>query len=222
MKDDPGRCEVVVFARAPLPGKVKTRLAATLGAVQAADVYRTLLDHTVKEALGTLLPVTVSLAEAGETGGWVPPPRVALTFQQGGTPGERMANAFAERFAAGAEAVILVRSDSPRLTRGTILHAAELCREFPVVVVPTVDRGYSLIAQHTPGAAIFAGIPWAAPATMTATRARLRRLGLEWHELPEVDDVRTLSDLEQAVADPDVDETLRRRLQAAASFPLRF
>jgi uncharacterized protein len=211
------RTEVVVFARVPEAGRVKTRLAAAIGTAAATEVYRALLEHTLAEALASGYPVTLALAEpAADPAAWTPPLGVGVELQAGGDLGERMAAAFAARFAAGAGVVVLVGSDVVDLDRSRLRRAAAACARAPVVLAPAADGGYALVAQRAPGVAIFAGVPWSSSRTLAATRARLARLGAAHEELETVRDIDTADDLRAALAAPGLDEGLRRRLAAAA------
>lgn len=209
------RTEVVVFGRAPEAGRVKTRLAAAIGARAAAQVYRAVLEHTLTEAAASGFPVTLALAEPAEPGqAWAPPPGLGVGLQAGGDLGERMAAAFAAHFAAGAEVVVLVGSDTPRLDAAMIRRAAEACGRSPVVLGPAADGGYVLVAQRAPGVEIFAGVPWSSPRTLAATRERLALLGSGYEELETVRDIDTGDDLAAVLADPALAGDLRRRLEA--------
>ncbi len=209
------RTDVVVFGRTPQAGRVKTRLAAAIGARAAAQVYRAVLEHTLAEAAASGFPVTLALAEpAGPGMAWAPPPGVGVELQTGGDLGVRMAAAFAAHFAAGAELVVLVGSDIPRLDAAMIRRAAAACARVPVALGPAVDGGYVLVAQRAPGVAMFAGVPWSSPDTLAATRARLALLGTGHEELETVRDIDTWDDLAAVLADPALAVDLRRRLEA--------
>ena len=209
--------EVVVFGRVPEAGRVKTRLAAAIGAAAAAQVYTALLEHALAEALASGYPVTLALAEAVGPGvAWAPPPGIGVELQVGGDLGERMAAAFAARFATGVETVVLVGSDAPGLDAALMRRAAVACARVPVVLTPALDGGYALVAQRAPGAALFDGVPWSSPDTLAATRVVLQRLGIAHEELDAVRDIDTAGDLRSLLADPGLDGELRRRLAAAA------
>jgi rSAM/selenodomain-associated transferase 1 len=209
------RTDVVVFGRPPRAGRVKTRLAAAIGAAAAAEVYRALLEHTLAEALASEYPVTLAVAEpAAAPGAWFPPPGVGVERQADGDLGERMAAAFASHFTAGAGVVVLVGSDVPGLDAATMRRAAAACARAPVVLGPAVDGGYVLVAQQAPGVAMFAGVPWSSPDTLAATRARLALLGVGHEELETVRDIDTGDDLAAVLADPALAGDLRRRFEA--------
>jgi len=189
------RACLVVFGREPVPGRVKTRLARAVGSGRAATVYRELLERTLAAALGTELPVVLSLASP-LTGLWTPPAGLAVEVQGPGDLGIRMAEAFARRFAAGVDRVLLVGSDCPGVTSEHLLATVERLGRFPVVLGPARDGGYWAIGQRAPGTDCFAGVPWSSPRTLEATRDRLRALGVPWAETVTLADVDTVEDLE--------------------------
>jgi hypothetical protein len=210
------RNRVVVFGRVPEPGRVKTRLAAGIGAEVAAKVYRVLLEHTLGEAVATGWPVTLALAEPSPPGldGWVPA-GVDVELQVGGDLGTRMANAFAAHFRGGNDVVVLVGSDLPLLDQTLLREAVMSCERVPVVLGPAADGGYYLVGQRAPGLEIFTGIPWSVSETLATTRARLRALGSPHDELRMLRDLDTPEDLEAFLAEPALEHALRRGIEAA-------
>ena len=207
---------VVVFGREPVPGRVKTRLAARLGAAAAAAVYEALLTHALAEATATGWHVTLSLAEAPSPG-WRPPAAVAMEVQPPGSLGERMAAAFRRAFAANRDPVVLVGSDLPLLSRSHLADAAEGAGRRGVALGPALDGGYYLVAQRAPGLDLFDAIPWSSPRTFEATLARARSLGVEPALLPLLPDADTTGDLREALTNPGLDTGLRAVIGAALS-----
>lgn len=207
---------VVVFGREPVPGRVKTRLAAGLGPERAAAVYAVLLDATLAVARRAAERVVLALAEPPSPG-WVPAEPVELEVQVPGDLGRRMAAAFARRFAEGETRVVLVGSDCPALSAAHLRSAHAALDDVPVALGPAADGGYWLVAQRAPGVAgMFEGVPWSSPGTLAATRRRLGELDVAWRELPELSDLDTAEDLEAVLADLAVPAALRRRLERAA------
>jgi rSAM/selenodomain-associated transferase 1 len=212
------RREIVVFGRVPVAGRVKTRLAAGIGAAAAAEVYRLLLDHALTEACAAAPAVVLALAEAALAGAdWRPPPGVAVEIQADGDLGARMRAAFDRRFAAGADAVVLVGSDLPGLSSGGLAAAFSELERAPVVLGPSVDGGYWLVGQRPPGADLFSGIRWSTPTVLESTRRRLHDLGIAHAELPRLRDLDTVEDLRALAADPVVPGELRVRLDEHVS-----
>lgn len=212
------RREIVVFGRVPVAGRVKTRLAAGIGPEAAAEVYRLLLDHALAEARAAGPAVVLALAEAPPAGAdWRPPPGVAVELQSDGDLGARMRAAFDRRFAAGADAVVLVGSDLPGLSSGGLADAFSGIEAAPVVLGPSDDGGYWLVGQRRPGCDLFSRIPWSSPEVLGSTRRRLLELGVEHVELPQLRDLDTIEDLRALAADSTVPEGLRVRLDEHAS-----
>lgn len=192
--------EIIVFGRWPAPGRVKTRLAAAVGAEAAAEIYRGLLDHTLQEALATHRAVTLALDGRPETGGWIPPEGVRITAQSAGDLGERMHHAFGERFASGATAVVLLGSDIPGVSAELVEEAFTRLGRIPVVIGPAADGGYWAVGQTRPGLDIFSGVPWSTPTTLAETRKRLRVFGVDFAELARLRDIDTIGDLEAVLS----------------------
>jgi uncharacterized protein len=206
---------IVVFARPPIPGRTKTRLAAAIGSTAAARVAQILLENTLAAAAETGRRTILALADS--TDGWRPPGGVELELQGVGGLGERMAGAFTRRFAEGHRRVVLVGSDCPAAQPDRLQEAVSALDLAAVVLGPVVDGGYWLVGQRAPGAEIFTGIPYSSPRTLAATRARLRERGVDWSELDVLADIDTWEDLEAAMTDPTVSSGLRRRLAEVVS-----
>jgi len=203
---------VVVFGREPIPGRVKTRLAAGVGDEVAARVYAVLLDHALHTAADGGSRVVLSLDEAPSLS-WAARIGVPFEIQSGEGLGGRMAEAFALRFAEGEDRVVVVGSDCPGMATRHLSSAAEELERAEVVLGPATDGGYYLVAQRPPGVDLFSDIPWSTGATMTATRQRLSRLGTEWIELDELSDVDTEADLAAMIDDPSTPALLARRVR---------
>ncbi|MEW6338975.1 MAG: TIGR04282 family arsenosugar biosynthesis glycosyltransferase [Acidobacteriota bacterium] len=206
---------VVVFGREPVPGRVKTRLAAEVGPARAAAVYAALLAHTLEQAQHSGLDAVLALAEPASAA-WRPPASVPVEVQTGGDLGARMAASFARHFRRGAETVVLVGSDCPYLLASHLRAAAAACLAVDVVLGPALDGGYWLLGQRAPGADLFTGVPWSSPLTLDATRGRLAALGVSHRELESLRDVDDSSGLDSALsltgAAPGVREAMRRAL----------
>jgi rSAM/selenodomain-associated transferase 1 len=194
-------CHLIVFAKAPVPGKVKTRLVPSLGALAAARLYERMVLHSLSTAVNS----RVGLVHL-----WCTPStehpflnrcakefQVALHLQENGDIGRRMAHAFQETLKVVTFALLL-GTDCPSLTQDDLTEAvAALRRGSNVVFVPTEDGGYCLLglSQYAPD--LFKGISWGTAFVLEQTRARLRELGWSWHELTERWDVDRPEDVER-------------------------
>lgn len=168
------RTRVLVFAREPRAGRVKTRLIPLLGEAGAARLHARL----VRRALAT-----ARAARLGRVQLWT------TRRQRGADLGARMLHAF-RRGLRRAERVILIGADCPVLRARDLRAAARwLAGGADAVFAPAEDGGYALIALRRVAPRLFEEIAWGGAQVMAQTRARLALLGWRWRELPEVWDV---------------------------------
>jgi rSAM/selenodomain-associated transferase 1 len=191
--------KVVVFAKAPLAGHVKTRLAPALGAAGAAELHRRLVRRTLRTAIGADVG-SVELccapdARHGFFADCAAEHGVELTAQGPGDVGERMARAFDR-----AAPAVLIGSDCPALESADIAAAARALDRADVALVPAEDGGYVLIALRAPAPGVFADIAWGASDVLLRTRARIAALGMSSAELASLWDVDRPADLERIAA----------------------
>jgi rSAM/selenodomain-associated transferase 1 len=193
------RCRILVFAKAPVSGQVKTRLIPALGAEGAAALHRRLVHHSLATACAAQ-PACVELWCAPDPGHaffstCAKQFSVSLHTQQGVDLGEKMAHAIADGLQR-AEKILLVGTDCPAM-KASDLHAAAaaLSNKIDAVFIPVADGGYALVGANKNIASAFASIDWSTAQVMQQTRARLRQAKLRWHELPELWDVDTPQEL---------------------------
>jgi rSAM/selenodomain-associated transferase 1 len=198
---------VLVFVRAPEPGRVKTRLAAAVGPEAALRVYRRLAEHTLREAAalageGVQVRVHHTPADAGDAvRAWLGAGPVYLP-QAEGDLGMRMEDAFARAFAAGMERVVIVGSDLPDVSASLLRRAFDLLDAHPAVLGPARDGGYYLLGLSKMIDGIFDGIAWSTPDVLSSTLARFRAAGIEPAMLEELVDVDEVGDLPEGWLDP--------------------
>jgi rSAM/selenodomain-associated transferase 1 len=185
-----------LFAKRPVPGRAKTRLAAETSPEWAADVARAFLLDTIFR-LGTL-PVRRVLAYAPASAHEYFRQAVGglfeLTPQADGDLGRRLAAFAAGQFRAGAGAVVLVGSDSPSLPVEHVTRAFTELARADVVLGPATDGGYYLLGLTPRAPDLFAGIPWGGPDVLRATVERLAGTDSRLALLPPWYDVDTLAD----------------------------
>ncbi len=189
---DAERAAVAVFAKAPTPGAVKTRLASVLGADAAASLHAGLVRHALSAAVQARIgPVTLwcapdashpFFARCGEQFG------VALAGQGDGDLGARMQSAFAQA-ARDERRLVLIGSDCPVLAAPHVRRALEALAAHDAVFVPAEDGGYVLVGLARPVPGLFDGIAWGTAAVMTQTRERLAAAKASWLELETLWDV---------------------------------
>lgn len=190
---------LLIFAKSPVPGRVKTRLAGQLGARGAAELYKRLLRRTLAIARAArLCPVELWCAPDARHGFFADCRRdygVRLRRQRGGDLGRRMNHAL-NRALAGKAYAVLIGGDCASLGAAELREALDhLATGREVVLGPAADGGYLLVGLHRPCPALFRGIAWSTPTVLAATRRRLDRAGLAWVELPAGWDVDTPADL---------------------------
>lgn len=190
---------IALMARAPEPGKAKTRLIPRLGAAGAARLHAAMTRHTLGAIARSGMPATLWCAPdadhaffaecAGEFG-------VELRVQPDGGLGARMRRAF-ER--AGGP-LLLMGSDCPVVDAALLRTCADALARSPAVFLPTLDGGYGLVGLAHPIPEIFDDMPWGTDAVMAITRRRLESLGIIWEEPAEIWDVDTPGDLVRLAA----------------------
>jgi rSAM/selenodomain-associated transferase 1 len=194
------RRAVLVFVRAPQPGRVKTRLAAAIGDPAALAVYRRLAGHTLAEvralaADGVEVRVHYAPADAGdEMRAWLGDGPLYLP-QADGDLGARMKDAFARAFGDGAERVVIVGSDLPEVSAALLRRAFELLDAHPAVIGPASDGGYYLLGLRGMADGIFDGMEWSTPHVLRTTVERFGAAGVRPAALEVLADVDTVDDL---------------------------
>jgi rSAM/selenodomain-associated transferase 1 len=189
---------VIVFAKAPVPGAVKTRLSPALGAAGAALLHERLVDRALQTACAAGVGA-VELCCAPDRSHPFFAARaerfgVALTEQGPGDLGERMHRALAMGLPA-----VLIGADCPVMTPEYVREAAgALSAGYDAALGPAEDGGYVLVAAARIEPAAFARIRWGGPDVMEEQRARLRALGWRWQELAPLWDMDRPADLERA------------------------
>ncbi len=185
---------IVVLLREPLPGKVKTRLAASIGAEDAAAVYSRLIDVTLTAAGLTDVPVYLRYD------GRLPEPserlsRFIYALQSPGNLGDRMRHALDDAQALHGRA-ILIGSDCPEISEAILRDALLKLHKADVVIGPATDGGYYLIGiAGPPDRRLFADMPWSTDRVFALTLDRCAEAGLQVAILPMLSDVDTLEDL---------------------------
>jgi rSAM/selenodomain-associated transferase 1 len=207
---------VIVFARAPHPGAVKTRLVPPLAPEEAAALHARLVKRTLETARAASfrrieLHGTPDINDpffrfcAGHFA-------VALAAQAGGDLGARMLAAFASALATHPRALLL-GSDCPALTARHLRQADRALREgADAVFIPCEDGGYALIGLQRAEARLFDGIAWGGENVMADTRTRLTRLGWRWRELETLWDVDRPQDYERLLASGLLDSRRARQV----------
>jgi len=190
---------VALMARAPVPGKAKTRLIPRLGATGAARMHAAMTRHALQEIVRSGLSATL----------WCDPDidhpfftecerdfGIALRPQPFGDLGDRMLAIFE----AAKGPLLLMGSDCPAIDARFLLTCGRLLARHAAVVAPTADGGYGLIGLQSPFGDVFRDMPWGTDAVMALTRRRLLKGNIDVAETSEIWDVDTPDDLTRLAA----------------------
>lgn len=198
-------CRLIVFAKAPVSGKVKTRLIPAIGARAATALYEKMVSYCLTSAIDAGVgPVDLWCAPSMEHPFFARCGRrfqLELHTQPDGDLGQRMAHAFSETLKIST-CVLLMGSDCPGLTCDDLREAKALLQEgADAVICPAEDGGYVLLGLRRFAPELFSGILWGTESVLEQTRTRLRRLEWRWQELSERWDVDRPEDLQRLMSE---------------------
>lgn len=198
---------ILVFAKRPAAGQVKTRLTPPLPPDEAASVYEACMRDVIAIATRQRAQVEIWYHDDLRARLYFDSelPQLKAVAQFEGDLGAKMLDAFDRSFADGAERVLIIGTDSPTLPE-TVLNAAfDDLYEADVVVGPSRDGGYYLIGLNANAAprsrVLFDAIGWSGSTVFRSTLERAEQAGLRSRVLPGWYDVDTIDDLRQALRD---------------------
>lgn len=196
----------LVLAKAPVPGRVKTRLGAVMGHEVAASLAAAALLDTLDACSAAFDACHLALdgsfedavdgpALASATAGWQVFPQVS------GDLGDRLVAAHDQAAASSSGPVVQVGMDTPQLTAADLRAIADQVRPGTAVLAPALDGGWwALGSADAAGTAVLAGVPMSTPHTYERTRAALTGAGLEVRTAPVLRDVDTVADARAVAA----------------------
>jgi len=195
---------LVIMAKEPAPGKVKTRMVPPLSLGEAARLYESFLKDTIDLVAGIEgIRPGLACTPASSEGYFrkILPPDFHLMTQAEGDLGRRIGAAFDYLFDMGARAACLMNSDGPDLPPENLRTAFEWLSgdRADVVFGPNHDGGYYLVGLNRP-ADIFGDIPWSTSGTLSASLAAADGAGLRSRLLPPWPDLDTAEDLREALS----------------------
>jgi rSAM/selenodomain-associated transferase 1 len=191
---------LIVFAREPLPGMVKTRLAASIGTRAAAELYETMLQDVLENCrqLNDVETVVYWACEEKSLPLLAERYRCNSRCQGPGDLGQRMQAAFEEMFAGGCDCCCIIGSDAPDLPISYILEAYRLLdgEQGDVIFGPSKDGGYYLLGARQVWPQLFTTIPWSSAEVLERSLSAVRDSGATASLLPEWQDIDTVDDLD--------------------------
>lgn len=199
----------MVMVKVPIPGEVKTRLIPPLTPEEAAGLYRCFIEDTLSRVItltGLSLFVAYTPPDKKVIIKGLVPENLHLIPQMGSDLGERLYNTFQRLFSMGHKDVAIIGSDSPDIPLEYIERAFQDLRSGRIVLGPSEDGGYYLIAMrrgigfNSLPRAIFKDIPWGSPGVLEDTLKRAEEGHIEvsllppWYDIDTPDDIKRLKD----------------------------
>ncbi len=200
---------LIIFLKYPEPGKVKTRLGATIGLELAAEFYRLFVQRTIAIAQQSSFERRVLYFEpAARQADFarMAPVDFELLPQPDLDLGGRLKHAFKTAFATGTTNAIAIGTDSPTLPLSYLDAAVTELSNYDVLLGPAGDGGYYLIGLKSMQETLFQDIQWSSDKVFSATVTRAEAAGLKHFSLPTWYDVDDLATLKQAMDDDTTGE----------------
>lgn len=196
----PASTALIVFAKAPVPGQVKTRLCPPLTPDEAASLHGSLVLDLL-ERCQTLNGCDRILAGAPTSehpffGAMKTRFKIPIWEQVGEDLGARMAHAFQSALGTPYRSALIIGTDIPGITVPLMTTACKSLHDHDLVLGPTVDGGYYLIGLRSPVPELFAGIPWSTDIVCSLTQEKAQALKLSVKILPMLRDLDTMEDLQ--------------------------
>lgn len=186
---------LMVFVKNPVEGKVKTRLAKTIGAAKAMQIYLELLDHTHHVSKSFEGDKAVFYSDEIISGDVWDDGKFQKYHQEGSDLGKKMFNAFKLAFSKGYRKVVIIGSDCFDLTPKIIRQAFSAMPENNFVIGPTHDGGYYLLGMMALHASLFKNKKWSSENVFQDTVIDIRNMNGSYKLLPELTDIDTEEDL---------------------------
>ncbi len=195
---------LLIFIKNPAAGKVKTRLAATLGDDKALDVYKALTNYTQKITAELDVDRQVWYSSyINDEDSWSTE-RFKKRLQKGNDLGERMNSAFEEAFDKGCTKVVIIGSDCPDLTSNHIKKAFSQLDEVDCIIGPSEDGGYYLLGLSKKLPELFKDKEWSTESVLEEAVNTLKLHGFSYELLEELNDIDTEEDLLKSNFNPEL------------------
>lgn len=197
------KIKLIVFAKAPVPGFAKTRLAPALGDIGAAALAKRLLISCIEQCeRANVGQIELHVTPSTDHTAWCNinlPPGIVLRDQSEGDLGTRLAYAVNTAIHSGY-VPILMGTDCPGLTSGVIQQAVEALAQCDACIVPVSDGGYALLGLTKFHNSLFTDIPWSTDKVADITKQRLIKIDYTFTELPLLHDIDNPEDLKHLPA----------------------
>jgi len=185
---------LIVFVKNIKMGKVKTRLAKTIGDASAFEIYKALVEITEKATTNLNIDKRIYFSDVIIKTKWKGTPKFV---QNGEDLGERMNNAFIDSFKDGYEHVVLIGTDLPTISEKIILKSFDELNTSEIVFGPAEDGGYYLVGMSTLNSFIFQNKSWSTSKLLSETLNEIQQNKIEVSMLETLNDIDTFEDLQQ-------------------------
>jgi rSAM/selenodomain-associated transferase 1 len=186
---------LIIFYRNPELGKVKHRLAVTIGEERALAIYLLMAAHARRISLAVPVDKVVYYSEFIDSeDNWLNQD-FQKRLQRGGDLGEKMKQAFEESFKSGYESVCIIGTDCLELTENILQEAFDALKHKDAVIGPAADGGYYLLGMNRFISNVFDNKKWSSSSVCSDTIRDLNHLHCSYHVLPTLHDVDNESDL---------------------------
>jgi len=188
------KCAVGIFVKFPEPGKVKTRLGKDIGDIEAATIYKQIMESQIRKLDIPSWNFFLIYAPSDKRDYFSRLSKNILA-QQGIDLGEKLKNSFSillEKF----DKVIIIGSDIPDINEDTIKNAIAILNEKEVVIGPCVDGGYYLIGMRHPYD-LFSDVEWSTSHVLKRTVSIIDKKGLSFSKLSELEDIDSIQNLKK-------------------------
>lgn len=184
---------IIVLAKAPILGEVKTRIGKKIGMERSKWIYEQLLSHTSNVTKKTKIKTVLFKNKNHEKLETLFKHSIASKFQLGKSLGEKMENAFHWAFKKKYKKIILIGADLWTLNEKIIIDSFKLLDKFNLVIGPSYDGGYFLIGMKKPNENIFKNIPWSTNNVLEKTISKMKTRKISFLEITK--DIDSFSDL---------------------------
>lgn len=188
---------LIIFQKNAVLGKVKTRLAASIGDEKALEIYEWLTSYTHEQVRGLNVDKFLFFSDFILENPELDQDNYQYEVQSGEDLGGRMRNAFAHLFAKGYKNVVIIGTDCPHLKSSDLNKAFLNLGQVDLVIGPARDGGYYLLGMSSFFPQLFNDISWSTSKVLKSTLDRADGLDLEYEFLKVLSDIDTLSDWEQ-------------------------
>ncbi|WP_138431980.1 TIGR04282 family arsenosugar biosynthesis glycosyltransferase [Fodinibius saliphilus] len=186
---------LLIFIKNPEFGKVKTRLAKSVGPETACLVYEQLLEITRNVTSKVNCDRQLWYSEYIDNDDRWSEEHYRKKLQHGQNLGERMSNAFEQAFMEGYEHAVIIGSDCAALKKSHLVNAYSILQNHDVVIGPSQDGGYYLLGMNQYLPDLFENMEWSTPSVYDETIRRIKRMNLMYEAVEELNDIDTEKDL---------------------------